>query len=307
MYDVIIIGGGPAGLSAAIYSSRRALKTLVISRDIGGQIAKTPDIENYPGVEKISGVELANKFKTQAEKFGATIVFEETVKVTKTKGEFTVKTLRNEYEAKTVILASGKKPRELGVPGENEFKGRGVSYCATCDAPFFKNKTLVVVGGGNSALDAALLASKYCKKVYLIHRRSSFTGEQVLIDTINFTKNIEIVFNSQIKEIKGEQVVKSVVLSDEKTIETDGVIVEVGFIVDHSLVEGLVDVDSKKQVIVNNIQETSVPGIFAAGDLTVTPYKQAIISAAEGAKAALSCYDYLQKLQGKRGILADWH
>lgn len=307
MYDVIIIGGGPAGLSAAIYSSRRALKTLVISRDIGGQIAKTPDIENYPGVEKISGVELANKFKTQAEKFGATIIFEETTKIEKTEDKFSVKTLRNEYEAKTVILASGKKPRELDVPGENEFKGRGVSYCATCDAPFFKNKTLAVVGGGNSALDAALLASKYCKKVYLIHRRDSFAGEQVLIDTVNFTKNIEVVFNSQIKEIKGEQVVKSVVLSDDKIIETDGVIVEVGFIVDHSLVEGLVDIDSKKQVVVNNIQETSVPGIFAAGDLTTTPYKQAIISAAEGAKAALSCYDYLQKLQGKRGILADWH
>jgi len=307
MYDVIIIGGGPAGLSAAIYSSRRALKTLVISRDIGGQIAKTPDIENYPGVERISGVELANKFKTQAEKFGAKIIFEETTKVEKAKNNFIVKTLRNEYETKTVILASGKKPRELGVPGENEFKGRGVSYCATCDAPFFKNKTLAVVGGGNSALDAALLASKYCKKVYLIHRRDSFAGEQVLIDTVNFTKNIEVVFNNQVKEIKGEQVVKSVVLSDDKIIETDGVIVEIGFIVDHSLVEGLVDIDSKKQVVVNNIQETSVPGIFAAGDLTVTPYKQAVISAAEGAKAALSCYDYLQKLQGKRGILADWH
>jgi len=307
MYDVIIIGGGPAGLSAAIYSSRRALKTLVISRDIGGQIAKTPDIENYPGIDKISGIELANRLKAQTERFGAEIIFEETVKIEKKENEFLVHTLRNKYEAKTVILASGKKPRELGIPGENEFKGRGVSYCATCDVPFFKNKTLVVAGGGNSALDAALLASKYCKKVYLVHRRDTFSGEQVLIDTVKFTKNIEMVFNSQVKEIKGEKIVNKIVLSNDKEIETDGIIIEIGFIVDHSLVEDLVELDEKKQVMVNNIQETSEPGIFAAGDLTQTPYKQAIISAAEGAKAALSCYDYLQKLQGKRGILADWH
>ncbi|MCL5410434.1 MAG: FAD-dependent oxidoreductase [Patescibacteria group bacterium] len=307
MYDVIIIGGGPAGLSAAIYASRRALNTLVISRDIGGQIAKTPDIENYPAVDKISGTEFANKLKAQAERFGAKIVFEETIKIKKLKNKFLIQTLRNKYDAKTVILASGKKPKELDVPGENKFKGRGVSYCATCDAPFFKNKTLAIAGGGNSALDAALLASKYCKKVYLIHRRDSFTGEQVLIDTVNFTKNIEVLFNSQIKEIKGDKVVGSVVLADGQEIKTDGIIIEVGFIVDHSLVEGLVKLDDKKQVIINNIQETSEPGIFAAGDLTQTPYKQAIISAAEGAKAALSSYDYLQKLQGKRGILADWH
>ena len=307
MYDVIIIGGGPAGLSAGLYASRRALNTLVISRDIGGQIAKTPDIENYPGIDKISGIELATRLKGQAERFGAKIIFEETTKVEKLKDKFLVHTLRNKYEARTVILASGKKPRELDVPGENEFKGKGVSYCATCDVPFFKNKTLVIAGGGNSALDAALLASKYSKKVYLIHRRDSFTGEQVLIDAVNLTKNIEVMFESQIKEIKGDKVVKSLLLTNGKEVETDGIIVEIGFIVDHSLVEGLVKLDEKKQVLVNNVQETSEPGIFAAGDLTETPYKQAIISAAEGAKAALSCYDYLQKLQGKRGILADWH
>lgn len=307
MYDVIIIGGGPAGLSAGLYASRRALNTLVISRDIGGQIAKTPDIENYPGIDKISGIELANRLKGQAERFGAKIIFEETTKIEKIKNKFLVHTLRNKYEAKTIILASGKKPRELDVPGENEFKGRGVSYCATCDAPFFKNKTLAIAGGGNSALDAALLASKYSTKVYLIHRRDSFTGEQVLIDTVKSTKNIEVMFESQVKEIKGDKVVKSLLLTNGKEVETDGIIVEIGFIVDHSLVEGLVKLDEKKQVIVNNVQETSLSGIFAAGDLTETPYKQAVISAAEGAKAALSCYDYLQKLQGKRGILADWH
>lgn len=306
IYDIIIIGGGPAGLSAALYASRRAMKTLVISRDIGGQIAKTPEIENYPGVDKISGIKLALKFKEQAEKFGAKIIFEETSKIVKQKDKFVVETLRNKYESRGVILASGKKPRELGVKGENEFKGRGVSYCATCDVPFFKNKVLAVVGGGNSALDATLLASKVCSKVYLIHRRDSFVGEQVLISKVKSTKNIEIIYNEEVMEICGDKVVKSLKLKSSKEILTDGIIVEVGFIVDHSLVQGLVKLDAKNQVLINNIQETSTPGIFAAGDLTKTPYKQIIISAAEGVKAALSCYDYIQRLEGKRGIFADW-
>lgn len=308
MYDVIIIGGGPAGLSAAIYAGRRALNTLVITRDIGGQIAKTPDIENYPGLDKVSGVFLATKFKEQAEKFGAKIVFEETVKVEKTSDDnFLVHTLRNKYSAKTVILSSGKKPRELGVPGENEFKGRGVSYCATCDAPFFKDKTLMVVGGGNSAIEAAILGAKFAKKVYLIHRRDSFRGEEILVKNLEEHKNIEILYNSEVEEVKGDKTVKSAVLNNYREIETDGIIVEIGFVVDHSLVKELVKVDEKNQVIVNNIQETSVPGIFAAGDLTETPYKQVIISAAEGVKASLSAYDYLQRKQGKKGIMGDWH
>ncbi len=307
MFDVIIIGGGPAGLSAGLYTSRRALNTLIISRDIGGQISKTPEIENYPGIDKISGIDLAMKLKAQAEKFGAKIIFEETAKIIKLKDKFVVETLRNKYEAKSVILASGKKPRELGVPGENEFKGRGVSYCATCDVPFFRDKTLTIVGGGNSALDAALLASKYAKKVYLIHRRDSFVGEQILVENVKKTKIIEIIYSDEVVEIIGENVVKSLKLKSGKEIATDGIIIEVGFIVDHSLVEGLVKIDGKKQVVVNNVQETSEPGIFAAGDLTETPYKQIAISTGEGVKAALSCYDYLQRLQGKRGILADWH
>lgn len=294
-------------MSAALYSSRRALKTLLISRDIGGQISKTPEIENYPGIDRISGIELANRLKVQAEKFGTKIIFEETSRISKLKDKFIIETLRNKYEAKSVILASGKKPRELGVPGENEFKGRGVSYCATCDVPFFKNKTLIVVGGGNSAIDASLLASKYCKKVYLIHRRDSFVGEEILINKMKETENIEIIYSDEVTEILGDTVVKSIKLKSGKEVETDGIIVEVGFVVDHSLVEGLVKLDQKKQVLVNNVQETSTPGIFAAGDLTETPYKQIVISAGEGVKAALSAYDYLQRQQGKRGILADWH
>lgn len=307
MYDVIIIGAGPAGLSAAIYASRRALKALVLGIDIGGQIAKSSEIGNYPGFEKISGVELIMKFKAQALAYGAEIKIEQAKKITKEKSAFIIETIREKYETKSIILAFGKQPKELDVPGEDQFKGRGVTYCATCDAPFFRNKTVVVVGGGNSALDAALLSSKYANKVYLIHRRDILTGEAILIDKVKSDPKIELLLNETIKEIVGENVVSSIKLDSGKEIKTDGVIVEVGYVINRSLVEGLVETDEKNQIIVDQLQQTSIKGIFAAGDLTTTPYKQVVISSGEGAKAALSCYNYIQMLEGKKGTAIDWH
>ena len=308
MHDVVIIGGGPAGLTAALYASRRALDTIVLTKDIGGQAAKTLDIENYPGCKgKISGTELTANFKAQAESFGAKIIFEETKTIEKKDDHFVVKTKNNNYPTRTIILAFGKSPKELSVPGEEEFKGKGVSYCATCDGPFFRNKKVAVVGGGNSALDAALYLSKICEKVYLVHRRNTFTAEEVLKDNVEKTKNIETVLENEVTEVKGEAVVNSITLKDGKELQVNGIFVEVGFIVDRTLVQGLVDLNEKNQIIIDPLQATSVPGIFAAGDLTITPYKQIIVSAAEGAKAALSCFDYIQKQDGKRGILADWH
>lgn len=309
MYDVIIIGGGPAGLTAAIYASRRALKTLVLSADIGGQAVKTFDIENYPGFISITGPELALKFKEQAEKTGAQILVQPVNKLNvNSDGTFSVQTREAAYQSKSIILAFGKKPRHLEVPGEEEFQGRGVTYCATCDAPFFRNKTVVVVGGGNSALDAAILCAKIAAKVYLIHRREDFRAEQHLIDQVDAAPNIEKVLNSEIANINGAGVVKSITLKDGRNIATDGVIVEVGYVVDRALVQDLLDLDEQNQVVVDPVhQTTTVPGIFAAGDLTPTPYKQIIISCGEGAKAALSAFDYLQKITGRRGITADWH
>ncbi|MFA5927344.1 MAG: FAD-dependent oxidoreductase [Patescibacteria group bacterium] len=307
MYDVVIIGAGPAGLTAAIYASRRALNTLVLSSDIGGQVTKTFDIENYPGFDNISGAELALKFKSQAEKFGAKVTMEEVSKIIPHDGQFEIKTSTGKYETQSVILAFGKKPRELGVPGEDKFKGRGVTYCATCDAPFFKNKTVVVVGGGNSALDAAVLSSKLASKVYVVQKFSKFNGEQYLIDKVSDAKNIEVIFDNEIEKIEGEKTVNSVTLRSGRKIETSGVMVEIGYFVDRSLAEKLVKLDNNNQVVVDEHQATSVPGIFAAGDLTPTPYKQIVISAGEGAKAALAVFDYLQKQKGKRGIVADWH
>ncbi|MEK7096432.1 MAG: thioredoxin-disulfide reductase [Patescibacteria group bacterium] len=307
MLDVIIIGAGPAGLTAAIYTSRRSLSTLIISADIGGQVIKTYDIENYPGFDNISGLDLISKFREQATKFGAKIENAEVKKIEPKNGTFIVSTASASYDTKSIILAFGKKPRELAVPGEEKLKGHGISYCATCDAPFYKGRDVAVIGGGSSALDAALLLSKYASRVYIIHRTAEFRGEQHLIDRLKSNPNIEIIFNTEVLEIKGDNTVTSVILKDGKEIPVGGVMVEVGYVVDRKLAEGLVNIDQTNQIIVDNRQQTSVPGIFAAGDLTQTPYKQVVISAGEGAKAALSAFDYIQKLEGKKGIIADWH
>jgi len=298
-YDVIIVGGAAAGLTAAIYTTRRALKTLIVTQDIGGQAATTPDIENYPGYKMIDGMELMGKFKDQAEKYGTEIVYEEVKEVKKNGEIIKVKTNTKEFEGRSVILAFGLTHRHLGVPGEEEFGGKGVSYCATCDAPLFKKKDVAVVGGGNSALDAAILLSRIANKVYLVHRRDQFRGEQVLIDRVNEAKNIEIIYNSQVKEIQGETLVNKLVVIDiedenmVKEIDIQGVFVEIGFQVKGDLVKDLVDIDSTNQIIVDKNNETSTPGIFAAGDVTDIAYKQIIISAGEGAKAALQVYKYL--------------
>ncbi|MEA1981444.1 MAG: thioredoxin-disulfide reductase [candidate division Zixibacteria bacterium] len=299
-YDIIIVGGAPAGLTAAIYSSRRAMKTLIITQDIGGQTATTPEIENYPGFpEKIDGIKLMDNFKKQAENTGTKFVFEEVKGVTKEKDGFKVKTNTREFETKSVILSFGLTHRHLGVPGEEKFAGKGVSYCATCDAPLFKKKDVAVVGGGNSALDAALLLSKIANKVYLVHRRDEFRGEQILIDRVMEAENIEMVYNSKVKEIKGEMLVGSIMVGDindkskTRKIDLQGVFVEIGFQVKGDLVEGLVDLDERKQIIVNKNCETSTPGIFGAGDVTDIEYKQIVISAGEGAKAALSANKFI--------------
>lgn len=294
-------------MTAGIYAGRRSLKTLLISRDIGGQAAKTFDIENYPGSEKTSGPDLTQKFLAQAKKFGTEVKYEDVKKIAPKNDTFIVNTSLGDYQSKTIILASGKQPRELQVLGEEEFKGRGVSYCATCDAPFFKNKVVAIIGGGNSALDAALLCANICKNVYLIHRKNDFTAENVLIEKVKSNQKIELILSANIKRFEGKERLEQVVLDNDKIIEIDGAIIEIGYIVDRSLFENLVETAENGQVIIDEKQATSVSGIFAAGDLTTTPFKQIVISAAEGAKAALSAYDYIQKKSGKRGIVADWH
>ncbi|MEM4248463.1 MAG: FAD-dependent oxidoreductase, partial [Candidatus Nanoarchaeia archaeon] len=272
------------------------------------QIAKASEVENFPGFEKISGVELSQKMLAQAEKLGAEIEFGQVTSVNKEKN-FVIKTANSKYESKTLILAYGKTPRSIGVPGEEKFAGKGVSYCANCDMPMFKNKTIAVIGGGDSALDAALYGSKIAKQVYLIHRREGFRAAEITMRNAMKAKNIAFVLNSVAKEIKGDKFVKSIVIENVNTheireIPVDCIFVEIGYEVKTDLVKHLVKLDNYKQIIIDSYCATSYPGVFAAGDVTNTPIKQAVVAAGEGAKAALSAYNYLQG--NKLAITADW-
>lgn len=312
MYDLIIVGAGAAGLSAGIYAGRREMKTLIISKDMGGQTAKAGTIENYPGFEHTDGYDLMEKFKEQAEKCGAEFVYDEVVEIKKendNESYFNIKLASSqEYKAKTLLLCFGLTPRDLNIPGEQEFKTKGVTYCATCDAPLYKGKDVVVIGGGNSALDAVELLSKLANKVYLVHRNETFRAEKVLIDRVKAAKNVEVFLYFEIKEIKGDQYVTSVAIEDKdnnkKDLAVSGVFIEIGFIAKTELLREIVDLNEKNEIITTKDCETSVPGLFAAGDITDIPYKQIVISAGEGVKAALQAYKYVQREHGRVGL--DW-
>jgi thioredoxin reductase (NADPH) len=305
-YDVAIVGAGVAGLTAAIYARRRELKTVVISIDVGGQTNLAGYIENYPGFDSIKGAELVKNFYQKAISLGAEFVFDEVKEIKKQKDVFRLKLSKSRIEARTVILAIGKKPRKLGVKGEQEFLGKGVSTCSICDGPLYKGKVVAVVGGGNSAIDSALYLTEIVKKVYLIHRRNTFVADETSVNKLKSKENVEFLLNAVVKEIKGDKVVKAIVVEQEnkqKEIAVDGVFVEIGFEASTDWLKGLIELDEKGQIIINNLCQTSVPGIFAAGDCTNMPFKQVVISAGQGAIAALSAYQYLTK--GK-GILVDW-
>lgn len=314
VYDVIIIGAGPAGLAVAIFAGRKKLSTLVISIDVGGQGNLTSHIENYPGVMPQSGMQLMDVFHSQAQKFGAEFMFGKVSEVKKKGNEFEVIVAGEEsYVGRTLIIAFGKVPRKLGIPGEDKFFGRGVSTCATCDGPLFKNKNVAVVGGGNAALEAVLDLSNFAQKVYLIHRRDEFRGDEVTVEKVKNAPKVELILNSVPVEIKGEKFVSAVVVENVKDkgrreLEIDGMFLEIGYVVDSSVVKSLVNINEFNEVVVDKKGATSCPGIFAAGDVTDTPFKQAIIAAGDGARAALSAYTYLTcgGMVGKK-IAPDWH
>ncbi len=304
MYDVIIIGSGPAGMTAGIYAVRREMKTLIIGKEVGGQMVWASEIENYPGFEKINSFELINKFKQQTVNFGAEMKDDEVKKIEKTaEGNFLLHTNRETFEAKTVIVAMGLSPRRLAVDGEIELNGRGVSYCANCDGPFFKNKTVAVVGGGNSALDAAEVLSKIANQVYLIHRSDGFKAFDTLVSEVKNRPNIEIILNAEVKKIIGSAKVEKVQVFDSKTnqgreIELDGIFIEVGRLASTDLVADFVERNDKNQIIVNSMAETKTPGLFAAGDVTDCEFKQITIAMGQATVAALSAYQYIQLKSG---------
>lgn len=299
MYDLIIVGGGPAGLSAAIYAARRALKTIVLAKSLGGQTALNLNIENYPGVENISGLDLMLTARDQAEKFGAQVLDGEVKKINRLEQGFSVMSNSgNEYLTQAIILALGRTPRKLNIPGEEKFEGRGVVYCATCDAPLFANKRVMVVGGGNSAADAALLLSKIANQVYLLTANSQPTCEAVLLEGLRRTNNLKLICHSSIQSINGSSFVESATVQDAisrstEEIPVEGIFVQIGYEVKADFLGDLINRNQSGEIIIDEHNRTSAPGIFAAGDVTTVPFKQSIISAGEGAKAALSAYNYV--------------
>jgi len=307
MYDIIIIGSGPAGMTAAIYSTRREMKTLVIGREVGGQMIWANEIENYPGFQSIKSFELITRLKDQMLACGAELKEEEVKKIEHNlDGTFTVYTNKDSFVSKTVLVAMGLAPRRLAVKGELEFNGRGVSYCANCDGPFYRGKQVTVVGGGNAALDAAEILSKIAAKVYLIHRGPEFRGFESLITEVKSRKNIEVIMNTEIDEIIGSNKVEKLRLinkSDQKSSEimVDGVFIEVGRIANTDVLEDLADRNKVNQVVVDEKMSTKTPGLFAAGDVVISEFKQITIALGQATVAALSAYQYLQlKKEQKR-------
>ncbi len=307
----MIIGGAAAGLTSALYSSRQGLSTLVITKDIGGQALLTNDIQNYPGIDQIGGFELMTKFQEQAARYGAKFLYDEVKSIENRKEEKIVSTTTAEFSATALILAFGKTPRDLGVPGEQEFRGKGVSYCAVCDGPIFRGKNVSVAGAGDHALQAAVYLSGVASKVNLILPTNDLRGDEDLVNSVKEDKKIEKSFSRKVGEIKGDRVVNSISLRKQngeiaEEIETNAIFVEMGYIAKTDFVKDIVKLNADKEIVVDKYCATSAEGIFAAGDVTDVPYKQAVISAGQGSTAALSAYNYIQKLRGKPASKTDW-
>jgi len=295
MHDVIIIGAGPAGLSAAIYAERFRLKTLVIGRVIGGLITSTHLVENWPGEVSITGLGLMDKVIDHAKSLGVELIEDEVIDVIKSKQGFEVKTSNKVYETKSIIIATGTEHRKLGVPGEKEYAGKGVSYCAKCDSTFFKDKVVGVVGGSDSAAKEALLLADYAKKVYIIYRKERIRAEPINAERVARNNKIEIIPNVNVKEIRGNKIVKSVLLDNGRELILDGVFIEIGQLPKTELARKLgCKLNDKGEVIIDRDSRTSVSGVYAAGDCTDSDYKQAITGSAEGVKAAFSAYEQVR-------------
>ncbi len=302
--NVIIIGSGPAGLTAAIYTARANLKPLVFTgNEIGGQVSITNEVENYPGFpEGLTGPELVEKFQKQAERFGARIEYAEVTEVDFEVQPFRVKTYDNEYQAKAIVIATGASPRKLGVPGEAEFTGRGVSYCATCDGFFFRDKEIAVVGGGDSALEEGVFLTKFASRVRIIHRRDELRAGYTLQERAKRNQKIEFVWDTVVTEINGNGAVESVQIknvktSEASTLKADGVFIYIGHYPNSHLFKDKLEMDEHGYLITDRNTRTSVPGVFAAGEIADLVFRQVVSSAGEGCKAAIQIERYLTALE----------
>jgi len=299
MYDSIIVGAGTAGLTASIYLRRASKKVLVLeANSYGGAIINTLSIENYPGLYKVSGYDYATKLYNQAKDLGSEIKFEKVINI-KDGEEKEVITDKNTYKTKTIILATGSENRKLGLSNEDELVGKGVSYCATCDGAFYKEKVVAVCGGGSAALEDAIYLSDIVNKVYLIHRRSEFRAEQALVDTLHEKTNVEYVLNSNVTKLNSEDKLKSIEVTDKdgnvKTIEVDGLFIAVGRIPENQNFASIINLDESGYVIADEDCNTNVPGIFVAGDNRVKELRQLVTAASDGAVAATQVVKYISK------------
>jgi alkyl hydroperoxide reductase subunit F len=302
MYELIIIGAGPAGMTAAVYAARKKLNALLLTYNIGGQVLSTSGIENYMGYQFVDGAELMRKFEEQVRQFPIDMkIGWKVMHLSRTDKGFEVKTDKNEsHHARAVIIATGKRPRQLDVPGEENLRGRGVTYCAVCDGPLFAGETVAVIGGGNSALEAAEDMVKIADRIYLVSL-TPFTGDPVLIDKVRSANNLTIFLEHEVLAIVGESRVEKVKVRDlksmqEKELNVSGIFIEIGLIPNSEPFKGVVRQNQLGEIEVNCNNETGVPGLFAAGDVANVPEKQIVVAAGEGAKAALQAHRYLQRL-----------
>ena len=301
MYDIIIIGSGPAGLSAAIYAQRACLDTIVIEKNgiSGGQVLNTWEVDNYPGFPGVTGFELSRQFREHANKLGARVVQDEVVQVELSGNVKKVVCEEETYEARCVILASGAHHRTLEVPGEEELRGAGVSYCATCDGAFFRGRTVAVVGGGDAALEDAIFLARMCEKVYIVHRRDKLRGAKRLQERLQAIENIEFVWNSETVAIEGNAQVEALRLRQTKTgeerrLNVDGVFIAVGIAPESELYAGQLELDEQGYIRADESGQTSVPGVFAAGDVRTKALRQILTAASDGANCVASAERYLQ-------------
>ena len=303
IYDTIIIGGGPAGITAGVYALRQKLKTLLITKEFGGQITKKAvNICNFPGYEKIEGAVLMGNFVEHLKALNVEIEHGEVSKIEKTDDNFIVETKTGrKIISKTVILSTGAEPKSLNVPGEKEFLGKGVGYCVTCDGPIFRDKTIAVVGGGNAGFESAIFMENYANKIYILEFGKDARADQVNQEIVRNSEKIELITNASVKEIKGEKFVNELIYTDsvsgkEKRLEVQGVFVAVGYAPKTEIAQGLADLNDRKEIKVDfRTLATKTPGFFAAGDVNEGKIKQIIIACGEGCKAALSAYDYISR------------
>ena len=299
-FDVIIIGGGPAGYTAALYAARANLTAMVIEKFApGGQMATTEIVENYPGfVEGINGFELGMQMKKGAERFGVKTKLAEVKSVELDKNPKLIHTSKDTFQAKTIILALGAYPRELGLPNERNLRGRGVSYCATCDGMFYKDKTVVIVGGGNTAVADAIFLAKICKKVYLVHRRDELRASKTYMESLEKTENIEFIWSSEVTEVHAEQMVTGVTVRSKKDgseqfVKADGVFVAIGNVPNTDLIKGQVTLDEAGYVLADETTKTNIPGVFAVGDMRQKPLRQIVTAVADGAVASKYAEEFI--------------